>query len=159
MDTAVVQKPERDNAAKRASQLTPDVQRREEAESGAGTGLPLFMQASSTPKGLPQIQRQVEEEEEEEEELIQPKLDVQTKLTVGAPDDEYEREADRVADKVMRMPAGGGELEDDVENPPQIQTRSTGTGSRPSIAGAVTNTISSPGNGSPLNEMIRSRSE
>ena len=159
MDTAVVQKPERDNAAKRASQLTSDVQRREEAESGAGAGLPLFMQASSTPKGLPQIQRQVEEEEEEEEELIQPKLDVQTKLTVGAPDDEYEREADRVADKVMRMPAGGSKLEDDVENPPQIQTRSTGTGSRPSIAGAVTNTISSPGNGSPLNEMIRSRSE
>lgn len=29
---------------------------------------------------------------------------VQTKLTVGAPDDHYEREADRVADQVMRMP-------------------------------------------------------
>ena len=30
---------------------------------------------------------------------------VQPKLTVGAPDDAYEREADRVADRVMRMPA------------------------------------------------------
>ncbi len=30
---------------------------------------------------------------------------VQAKLTVGAPDDAYEREADRVADRVMRMPA------------------------------------------------------
>ncbi len=30
---------------------------------------------------------------------------VQTKLTVGAPDDKYEREADRVADQVMRMRA------------------------------------------------------
>src|SRR5262245_50422552 len=28
---------------------------------------------------------------------------VQPKLTVGQPDDEYEREADRVADQVMRM--------------------------------------------------------
>ena len=29
---------------------------------------------------------------------------LQTKLTVGAPDDVYEQEADRVADEVMRMP-------------------------------------------------------
>jgi hypothetical protein len=29
---------------------------------------------------------------------------IQTKLMVGPPDDEYEREADRVADEVMRMP-------------------------------------------------------
>jgi len=29
---------------------------------------------------------------------------IQTKLTVGAPDDAYEREADQVADEVMRMP-------------------------------------------------------
>ena len=29
---------------------------------------------------------------------------IQAKLTVGAPDDAYEREADRVADAVMRMP-------------------------------------------------------
>jgi len=30
---------------------------------------------------------------------------VQTKLKIGSPNDEYEREADRVADQVMRMPA------------------------------------------------------
>ncbi len=29
---------------------------------------------------------------------------LQAKLTIGAPDDVYEREADRVADEVMRMP-------------------------------------------------------
>lgn len=29
---------------------------------------------------------------------------IQTKLTIGAPDDKYEQEADRVADQVMRMP-------------------------------------------------------
>ena len=31
-------------------------------------------------------------------------INIQHKLTVGAPDDPYEREADSVADKVMRMP-------------------------------------------------------
>jgi hypothetical protein len=31
-------------------------------------------------------------------------ISVQPKLEIGAPDDEYEREADRVADQVMRMP-------------------------------------------------------
>ena len=37
------------------------------------------------------------------EERLQPFV-IQPKLTVGAPDDPYEREADTVADKVMRMP-------------------------------------------------------
>lgn len=46
--------------------------------------------------GSSPIQRQVLETEEEER--------IQTKLTVGAPDDEYEREAYQIADQVMRMP-------------------------------------------------------
>ena len=46
--------------------------------------------------GLPRyLQRQPLEEEEEE---------LQAKLTVGAPNDRYEQQADRVADQVMRMP-------------------------------------------------------
>ena len=32
---------------------------------------------------------------------------IQTKVTIGEPDDEYEREADRVAETVMRMPEPG----------------------------------------------------
>jgi hypothetical protein len=77
----------------------------------------------------PQVQRQLEEDEEEEK-LLQAKQDnalvqrqpleeeellqtsffeappvAQTKLIVCAQDDEYEREADRVAETVMRMPA------------------------------------------------------
>ena len=39
--------------------------------------------------------------------MSQPK--VQTKLTVGAPNDAYEQEADRVADQVMRMPEPMGD--------------------------------------------------
>ncbi|MCC6463270.1 MAG: hypothetical protein IT260_22565, partial [Saprospiraceae bacterium] len=43
---------------------------------------------------------------EEEEEPIQMKSDVsvQAKLTVGAPDDMYEKEADRVAEQVVSSP-------------------------------------------------------
>ena len=51
-------------------------------EQGA-SGVPLY------------LQRQPIEEEEEE---------MQAKLKVGAPDDKYEQQADRVADQVMRMP-------------------------------------------------------
>lgn len=42
--------------------------------------------------------------EEEEDELLQTSSEIQTKLTVGPDRDEYEREADRVPDEVMRMP-------------------------------------------------------
>lgn len=42
----------------------------------------------------PLIQRQIEGEEEP----------IQTKLTIGHPNDKYEQEADRVAEQVMRMP-------------------------------------------------------
>lgn len=44
---------------------------------------------------------------------------LRAKLKVGAPDDEYEREADRVADQVVRMPAPAA-------GPPPIQRRRTG---------------------------------
>jgi hypothetical protein len=35
---------------------------------------------------------------------ISKKLNIQTKLTIGAPDDEYEKEADSLSEQVMRMP-------------------------------------------------------
>jgi DNA-directed RNA polymerase subunit M/transcription elongation factor TFIIS len=43
---------------------------------------------------------------------------VQAKLTIGAPDDPYEREADAVADKVVQKMA------DDNSSPPNLQTKS-----------------------------------
>lgn len=55
--------------------------------------------------------------------LAGPRL--QPKLTVGAPDDQYEREADQVAERVMRMPAPGGFADDsgagDGALPPRVQ--------------------------------------
>ena len=38
---------------------------------------------------------------------------IQAKLTIGEPDDKYEREADQVADKVMRMPEPAGSEDDE----------------------------------------------
>ena len=46
----------------------------------------------------------------------QEKARLQTKLEVGPPGDEYEREADAVADEVMRMPDPA--LEEEEEQVP-----------------------------------------
>ncbi|HHM04189.1 MAG TPA: hypothetical protein ENJ19_00410, partial [Gammaproteobacteria bacterium] len=46
----------------------------------------------------------------------------QTKLTVGAPNDRFEQEADRVAEQVMRMPASDdGHALNTPPAPPRIQ--------------------------------------
>jgi hypothetical protein len=55
-------------------------------------------------------------------------IPIQAKLTVNQPDDEYEREADRVADKVMRMP----EKKEEEEREP-IQAKSLNEGSTTTV--------------------------
>jgi len=111
---------------------------------------------------------------------------VQTKLTVGTPNDEYEQEADNVADKVMRMPADAAN--EKIEDPPTIQSKpihvpavqrlcaeceeELGQGGKPTVqkkasgfstatpvSASVNSTINSPGAGSPLNDSVRSRIE
>ena len=57
--------------------------RRGQETAASGAGIPLY------------LQRQPMEEEEEE---------LQAKLEIGASNDKYEQQADRVADQVMRMP-------------------------------------------------------
>ena len=59
---------------------------------------------------------------------------VQAKLKVGEPDDEYEREADRVADQVMRMPhpgSGDPPISDDLQGQPVIQRACEGDSCEP----------------------------
>jgi len=75
-------------------------------DTGASSGYRLFRQPLEEEEEEEEVQAkqassilQRQADEEEEEELIQPKL------TVGEPDDEYEKEAEQVADRVMRMPA------------------------------------------------------
>src|SRR5690606_40934047 len=60
-------------------------------------------QATSAPKR----EEQIYSIQNEPEQILEPQslsLYIQPKLTVGAPDDPYEKEADAVAEKVMRMP-------------------------------------------------------
>lgn len=86
------------------------------------------------------LQRQPDEEEAEEstETSVEEEPEsfensgVQAKLTIGAPNDEYEQEADQVSDKVMRTPAdqiaqpfAEDEDEEEQENPvSDVQTKS-----------------------------------
>src|SRR5262252_1161750 len=53
-----------------------------------------------SPGGSDQIAQRQEAKDDEEI----PASSIQTKLTIGSPNDEYEQEADQVADRVMRMP-------------------------------------------------------
>lgn len=112
-----------------AGQITPLVQRQTDVEEEDEESIQAKGQ-----DGL--IQR--EEASEEEEEKIQAKgydgliqrevapeeeEEIQTKLAVGPADDEYEREADRVADRVMSMPQpkvqrAGEEEEEELQTKP-----------------------------------------
>jgi hypothetical protein len=129
---------------------------------------------------------------EEEEELLQPKAPgsaspspVQAKLTVGRPDDEYEREADAVADRVMRTPVTAmpavqrheqpglrrapdvqalcsecaAELEEQATGgAPPVQARPSGAAA-PQVGAGLQRTVQSPGSGSPLPASVRARIE
>jgi len=145
-------------------------------------GMPLYLQRSVMGGSTPPIQRQTAEDDEEEEVLQTKKnststqcasiqANIQAKLTIGEPDDEYEREADAVADKVMRLP-----MQDDVKQKnitpfrsfgshnrnriPKFQQKSDKTNnSLSTVSPSVSNTINSPGSGQPLNEPIKSRTE
>lgn len=75
---------------------------------------------------------------------------IQTKLTVSEPGDAYEREADHVADVVMRMPAN--EVAD-MSNPnaiPQVQRMEHGGGAAPVTAPVAANIQALRGGGSAL---------
>jgi len=66
------------------------------------SGMPLFLRrfSSSTPSPIPSPPGP--DRTDEKENLVE--TPVLPKLMVGAPDDEYEQEADRVADTVMHLP-------------------------------------------------------
>lgn len=92
------------------------------------SGLPLYLQRSQTQL----LQRQPLEEEEELQTKCEncarfpqePAPSSHAKLKIGAPNDKYEQEADRVADHVMRMPDPKvqRQAESEEEEEEQIQT-------------------------------------
>ncbi len=135
---------------------------------GVEAGMPAYLRPprSASAANPPPLQRQPEEEEEE---LLQPKL------TIGDANDEYEREADRVADRVMQAPAAGPEAQapraKPTQTPPYLQricaecedelaqrkAAANGAGIRP--AQFTRRAIDSPGPGIRLPDAARAKIE
>jgi len=123
----------------------------------------------------------------EEELSAESETSVQAKLTVGAPNDPYEKEADAVADKVMRLPAAGvqgkpreetssiqskssftvspiqrmcAECNEELSSAtPGVQSKANVPNTQRGVPNSVKSAINSPGGGSPLTASIRSRVE
>jgi len=78
----------------------------------------------------------------------------QAKLTVGAPDDAFEKEADQVADQVMRMPEPGVQRmchECEEENEARISRKESAPGQAPAVPGGFEQRFSTlHGSGQPL---------
>jgi uncharacterized membrane protein YgcG len=147
--------------------------------AGVQAGMPLFMQTSqqvSTESA--DIQRLCSECEEES---TGEDIAVQARLTVGSTNDDFEKQADAVADRVMRMPATSSPGKEASANnkTPSIQRscshgeKGTGPGQarqgqiqrkhhNPRVSGtdlATSHAIKSPGQGVGLPPYIRSRVE
>ncbi len=104
---AVTKTEEKKKGAHAASDSLAEPMVAREVEVGAKAGMPLFLQrAVNSSSQFVQRQKEKEKkvEEEETESTIESELLIQPKLTVGAPDDEYERQADQVAEQVMLTP-------------------------------------------------------
>jgi len=135
------------------------------SEQAFQAGIPLFLQRMALLSQTPQGRRQSNDDDEADGALVQPKL------TVGAPDDACEQEADRVADTVMRMPETSDpeEIETEEQQPATgltlrakpseaLGTRQKNPGDdTPSLA--VIRAFHGSGGGSPIPENTRSRIE
>jgi peptidoglycan hydrolase-like protein with peptidoglycan-binding domain len=92
---------------------------------------------------------------------------IQPKLTIGAPNDQYEQEADRVSERVMRMPDAEPE-EKEKEAEENVQTKPLTTSIMPMVqrdavsdegmvSGAIEGRLqSTKGQGNPLPDEVRS---
>ena len=78
--------------------------------------MPVFLQSKSTDSALLNNQS--------EQEAVESSTNIQPKLTIRAADDPYEKEADAVADKVIRMPDPKVQRQAESEEEEPIQTRS-----------------------------------
>jgi hypothetical protein len=89
-------------------------------------------------------------------------IPIQPKLEVGAPDDEYEREADRIAEHVMRMPEPEERMKDEggrrngaAEAPVRLQAGATGPAGVAVTPETEVQIQSTRGGGRPLSESER----
>ena len=112
-------------------------------------GMPLFLQRFSSASSPPPLQREIDEVDKEK--LIFPKL------SVSGPDDEYEQEADRVAEIVMRMP----ESKKSPIKPKSVDSAWLQSKKLEKIhaSGDVQSVLQSPGGGRPIPNDTRSQIE
>ena len=121
-------------ATKESTQAKP-------GQPASSAGIPeasaLVLQRKTCPcgGGCPRCQREAEGEEA-----------IQTKLTVGPVDDQYELEADRIADRVMRTPDAGSWQPAAGAESNQVQMKTPGGAPAPSIAPPIVHrALRSPG--------------
>jgi hypothetical protein len=109
MEAAFATKTEEKGKSQITSTALPQTSLPFESEAGAQAGLPLFLQRSALSLAAPNvIQLKCDECQREDEE---DKRKFQPKLIIGPADDPYEREADRVAELVMRKVEASSENE------------------------------------------------
>ena len=121
MKTIITQRIASDKITKAAVYSSDKFCSRGDEGIGAAVGTPLYLQRHD--QALRLVQRQCEacEEErqtQEEEQLLAP---IQAKLIVGAVDDPLEREADEVADRVMRLSAPAVGIDQGIAPPVHCQ--------------------------------------
>ena len=106
MPSAVYQKPVTAKSHSNDAEHTANVKRKTSDESGTKAGMPVYLQRAAAPTvSTPADNRQSGDNFEQNP--VESSSLIQTRLTIGAADDPYERDADAVADRVMRkQPAG-----------------------------------------------------
>jgi len=106
MPSAVYQKPVTAKSHSNDAEHAGNVKRKTSGECGTKAGMPVFLQRAAAPTvSTPADNRQSGDNCEQNPVESSPLI--QTRLTIGAADDPYEREADAVADRVMRKQPTG----------------------------------------------------
>lgn len=139
-----------------AEKSMADKKQPSDAHAGRDIGLanPLW-QSMATNVAVPTLQRLCAECDDE---LAVGQEGVQTKLSLGGVDDPHERQADAVADRVMRKSAAEG-MSSTLSFAPALQSKSAGTSAAPSISHSVGQAVGSPGPGSAIKLALRSQIE
>ena len=178
LQTKAIQRETKDDETEEEPVQTKRVQRRPSEASGKQPS--MFSNAESASK------TQSKNQQNEIHNILH-NSGAQAKLTVGKPDDKYEQEADRVADKVLRMTDSDKtqrqtENDDEIEeedknetvqtkqintNPlvnqitPLVQSKQTNEKSPRSnaMSDAATDAVSSKGSGSPMQPDVRDKLE
>ena len=116
MQSVFIQKPKTGKNLSDSSGRASQQKQQPVGENVTKPGMPVFLQSKSTDSVLL--------DNESEQEAVESSSNIQLKLIIGAADDHYEKEADAVADKVMRMPESKVQRQAESEEEEPIQTRS-----------------------------------